>query len=138
VVIADIRGRWHLVVSRIFRTFGLAERRPALAHAVMAPLICWSFSSSAADGADGMFGSSTHPDDPVSSSAFAAESNVDAPVPGTSAQIWTIWTPRQSILPLSQATGFAENAAGMTGTLEISNNAAERARRARRRGLHPC
>jgi DNA helicase HerA-like ATPase len=29
-----------LVVSRIFRTFGLAERRPALAHAVMAPLIC--------------------------------------------------------------------------------------------------
>jgi hypothetical protein len=34
------------VVSRIFRTFGLAERRPALAHAVMAPLICWSFSSS--------------------------------------------------------------------------------------------
>ena len=28
------------VVSRIFRTFGLAERRPALAHAVMAPLIC--------------------------------------------------------------------------------------------------
>jgi hypothetical protein len=23
-----------------------AERRPALAHAVMAPLICWSFSSS--------------------------------------------------------------------------------------------
>jgi hypothetical protein len=33
-------------VSRIFRTFGLAERHPALAHAVMAPLICWSFSSS--------------------------------------------------------------------------------------------
>lgn len=31
---------------QIFRTFGLAERRPALAHAVMAPLICWSFSSS--------------------------------------------------------------------------------------------
>jgi hypothetical protein len=29
-----------MVVSRIFRTFGLAERRPALAHAVMAPLIC--------------------------------------------------------------------------------------------------
>ena len=27
------------VVSRIFRTFGLAERHPALAHAVMAPLI---------------------------------------------------------------------------------------------------
>jgi len=26
--------------------FRLAERRPALAHAVMAPLICWSFSSS--------------------------------------------------------------------------------------------
>ena len=35
-----------LVVSRVFRTFGLAERRPALAQAVMAPLICWSFSSS--------------------------------------------------------------------------------------------
>src|SRR5262245_26836305 len=34
------------VVSRIFRTFGLAERHPALAHAVMAPLICWSFSNS--------------------------------------------------------------------------------------------
>src|SRR5262249_25270308 len=34
------------VVSRLFRTFGLAERRPALAHAVMAPLICRSFSSS--------------------------------------------------------------------------------------------
>jgi hypothetical protein len=34
------------VVSRIFRTFGLAERRPALAHAVTAPLICWSFSNS--------------------------------------------------------------------------------------------
>ena len=34
------------VVSRLFRTFGLAERRPALAHAVMAPLICWSFSNS--------------------------------------------------------------------------------------------
>jgi hypothetical protein len=29
----------HRVVSRIFRTFGLAERHPALAHAVMAPLI---------------------------------------------------------------------------------------------------
>jgi hypothetical protein len=27
-------------VSRIFRTFGLAERHPALARAVMAPLIC--------------------------------------------------------------------------------------------------
>src|SRR5262245_6209361 len=26
--------------------FRLAERRPALAHAVMAPLICWSFSNS--------------------------------------------------------------------------------------------
>src|SRR5262249_28378690 len=26
--------------------FGLAERHPALAHAVMAPLICWSFSNS--------------------------------------------------------------------------------------------
>ena len=35
-----------LVVSRIFRTFSLAERHPALAHAVMAPLICWSLSSS--------------------------------------------------------------------------------------------
>ena len=34
------------VVSRIFRTFGLAERHPALAHAVMAPVICWSFRSS--------------------------------------------------------------------------------------------
>jgi hypothetical protein len=34
------------VVSRLFRTFGLAERHPALAHAVMAPLICWSFSNS--------------------------------------------------------------------------------------------
>ena len=34
------------VVSRIFRTFGLAERHPGLAHAVMAPLICWSFSNS--------------------------------------------------------------------------------------------
>jgi hypothetical protein len=39
-------GRSWLVVSRIFRTFGLAERHPALAHAVMAPLICWSLSSS--------------------------------------------------------------------------------------------
>ena len=28
------------VVSRIFRTFNLAERHPALAHAMMAPLIC--------------------------------------------------------------------------------------------------
>jgi hypothetical protein len=35
----------------------------------------------AADGADGMFGSSTHPDDPVSSSAFTAERNVDAEYP---------------------------------------------------------
>src|SRR5262245_47399882 len=26
--------------------FRLAERHPALAHAVMAPLICWSFSNS--------------------------------------------------------------------------------------------
>jgi hypothetical protein len=34
------------VVSRIFRIFGLAERHPALAHAVMAPLICWSFNNS--------------------------------------------------------------------------------------------
>jgi hypothetical protein len=33
-------------VSRIFRTFNLAERHPALGHAVMAPLICWSFSNS--------------------------------------------------------------------------------------------
>jgi hypothetical protein len=32
-------------VSRVFGTF-LAERRLALAQAVMAPLICWSFSSS--------------------------------------------------------------------------------------------
>jgi len=30
------------VVSRIFRTFNLAERNPASAHAVTAPLICWS------------------------------------------------------------------------------------------------
>ena len=29
-----------------FSHFGLAERHPALAHAVMAPLICWSFSNS--------------------------------------------------------------------------------------------
>src|SRR5262249_21631966 len=36
----------HAVVSRIFRTFNLAERHPALGHAVMAPLICWSFSNS--------------------------------------------------------------------------------------------
>src|SRR5262249_20165902 len=36
----------HWVVSRIFRTFNLAERHPALGHAVMAPLICWSFSNS--------------------------------------------------------------------------------------------
>src|SRR5215831_13949868 len=35
-----------LVVSRIFRTFNLAERHPALGHVVMAPLICWSLSSS--------------------------------------------------------------------------------------------
>src|SRR6516164_11457975 len=35
-----------LVVSRIFRTFNLAERHPDLGHAVMAPLICWSFSNS--------------------------------------------------------------------------------------------
>jgi TolB-like protein len=34
------------VVSSVFRTFDRAERRPALAQAVMAPLICWSFSSS--------------------------------------------------------------------------------------------
>jgi hypothetical protein len=34
------RSRLAEVVSRIFRTFGLAERHPALAHAVMAPLIC--------------------------------------------------------------------------------------------------
>src|SRR6476659_7750799 len=34
------------IVSRIFRTFGLAERHPALTQAVMAPLICWSLSSS--------------------------------------------------------------------------------------------
>ena len=34
------------VVSRIFRTFDLVERHPALAHVVMAPLICWSLSSS--------------------------------------------------------------------------------------------
>jgi hypothetical protein len=35
---ASASGFW--VVSRLFRTFGLAERRPALAYAVMAPLIC--------------------------------------------------------------------------------------------------
>jgi hypothetical protein len=29
-----------------FSHFGLAERRPALAHAVMASLICWSFNNS--------------------------------------------------------------------------------------------
>jgi diguanylate cyclase (GGDEF)-like protein len=34
------------VVSRVFRTLIGAERRPRLAQAVMAPLICWSFSSS--------------------------------------------------------------------------------------------
>src|SRR5262245_57630698 len=34
------------VVPRIFRTFGLAERHPVLAHAVMAPPICRSLSSS--------------------------------------------------------------------------------------------
>jgi hypothetical protein len=33
-------ARMDMVVSRLFRTFGLAERRPALAYAVMAPLIC--------------------------------------------------------------------------------------------------
>jgi hypothetical protein len=37
---------WYGVVSRVFRTFGLAERLPSLAYAVIAPLICWSFSSS--------------------------------------------------------------------------------------------
>jgi hypothetical protein len=42
----DPARKFFQVVSRIFRTFGLAERRPTLAHAVMAPLICWSFSSS--------------------------------------------------------------------------------------------
>jgi hypothetical protein len=41
VALARIRAAdIHLVVSRLFRTFGLAERRPALAYAVMAPLIC--------------------------------------------------------------------------------------------------
>jgi hypothetical protein len=30
-----------LEVSRVFRTFVWAERLPALAQAVMAPLICW-------------------------------------------------------------------------------------------------
>jgi hypothetical protein len=34
------------VVSRVFRTLVWAERRPVLAQAVVAPLICWSFSSS--------------------------------------------------------------------------------------------
>ena len=34
------------VVSRVFRTLVWAERHPVLAQAVMAPLICWSFSSS--------------------------------------------------------------------------------------------
>jgi hypothetical protein len=33
-------------VSRVFRTLFWAERHPALAYAVMAPLICWSLSSS--------------------------------------------------------------------------------------------
>jgi hypothetical protein len=33
-------------VSRIFRTWAWAERRPALAQAAMAPLIRWSFSGS--------------------------------------------------------------------------------------------
>jgi hypothetical protein len=42
---AAARLRHIAVVSRIFRTFNLAERHPALAHAVMAPLICWSWSS---------------------------------------------------------------------------------------------
>src|SRR5207245_8744564 len=40
--------------------------------------------SDAADGpygADAIFGSSTHPDDPVSSSAFATERNLDAQYP---------------------------------------------------------
>ena len=35
-----------MVVSRVFRTLVWAERRPALAQAMMAPLICWSFSNS--------------------------------------------------------------------------------------------
>ena len=35
-----------LVVSSSFALLVWAERRPALAQAVMAPLICWSFSSS--------------------------------------------------------------------------------------------
>ena len=42
----DLRRDAALVVSRIFRTFNLAERHPDLGHAVMAPLICWSFSNS--------------------------------------------------------------------------------------------
>ena len=33
----SVRNLWH---------FRLAERQPALAYAVMAPLICWSFSNS--------------------------------------------------------------------------------------------
>ena len=33
-------------MSRVFRTLIGAERRPTLAQAVMAPLICWSFSNS--------------------------------------------------------------------------------------------
>ena len=33
-------------VSRVFRTLVWAERRPALAQAGIAPLICWSFSNS--------------------------------------------------------------------------------------------
>src|SRR5258708_15569029 len=46
VSVATLHRMETVVVSRFFRTFGLAERRPALAHAVMAPLICWSFSNS--------------------------------------------------------------------------------------------
>jgi hypothetical protein len=34
------------VMSRVFRTLIGAERRPTLGQAVVAPLICWSFSSS--------------------------------------------------------------------------------------------
>src|SRR5262249_21114828 len=37
--------RWRGSVQNLSH-FRLAERRPALAHAVMAPLICWSFSNS--------------------------------------------------------------------------------------------
>jgi hypothetical protein len=33
------------VASSVFRTLDWAEQRPALAQAVMAPVICWSFSS---------------------------------------------------------------------------------------------